>query len=318
MARAPSDTLLTGTELSAFVAVVEAGSLAGAADVLDLTTSAVTKRLQALERHVGVRLLERGHFGARLTDAGSLLYPDARSAVDALQRVYNLVRPEGVDVPIRLGASHTIGEFLLPLWIASYRSQAGPLRVRADIVNSRCVRKRVADGSVDIGFIEDSEGPSGADLLPLQRDEIVVVVAHRHRWAGMLSVAPDALQSVPYCTRERGSGTRAVAESALSRIGITLSPRLEVASTQSLKRALLEDGFALLSRLVVDQEVSSGTLCALRVEGVALERTLGAIRSLQRDLPPATERFWDWLSKTVDVRNPRLSIGAKGRPGPAC
>jgi len=301
MARAPSDTLLTGAELSAFVAIVETGSLAAAADALDLTTSAVTKRLQTLEGHAGVRLLERGNFGARTTEAGRLLYPDARNAVNALQRVYNLIRQQGAELPMRLGASHTVGEFLLPVWIAGFRSRAGAaLRVSADIVNSRRVRQMVAEGSVDVGFVEDSEDePEGVDSLPLQRDEIVVVVAKGHCWAGLSSIPPEALLSMPYCTREHGSGTRSVAESTLSRIGVDLSPTLEVASTQSLKRALSGGGFALLSRIAVDVEVASGVLCASPLEGVVLERTLCAIRPAQRDLPPVAQRFWQWLGESV-------------------
>src|SRR5699024_2269570 len=80
----PSAHPLSGAELSAFVAAVETGSVHGAADALDLTQSAVTKRLQSLERRTGLRLLERGRFGTRPTEAGRVLHPQARRALESL------------------------------------------------------------------------------------------------------------------------------------------------------------------------------------------------------------------------------------------
>jgi DNA-binding transcriptional LysR family regulator len=109
---------LAGSELAAFVAAVEAGSVHGAADALQLTQSAVTKRIQALERRVGGRLFERGRFGVRPTELGRTVYPAAKRALEALAGVAELVelsRAAG-SMDLRLSASHTIGEFLLPGW----------------------------------------------------------------------------------------------------------------------------------------------------------------------------------------------------------
>src|SRR3979409_2730379 len=82
---------MAGSELAAFVAAVEAGSVHGAADALQLTQSAVTKRIQALERRVGGRLFERGRFGVRPTELGRTVYPAAKRALEALESVAELV-----------------------------------------------------------------------------------------------------------------------------------------------------------------------------------------------------------------------------------
>src|SRR5579875_3290845 len=83
---------LAGSDLAAFVAALEAGSVHGAADALQLTQSAVTKRIQMLERRVGGRLFERGRFGVRPTELGRTVYPASKRALEALDEVGEAVR----------------------------------------------------------------------------------------------------------------------------------------------------------------------------------------------------------------------------------
>src|ERR1700716_1503078 len=132
---------LAGSELAAFVAAVEAGSMHAAADALQLTQSAVTKRIQTLERRIGGRLFERGRFGVRPTELGCTVYPAAKRALEALGGVAELVelsRANG-SVDLRLSASQTIGEFLLPGWLAEFRRERPDVRPRLEVVNSQGV-----------------------------------------------------------------------------------------------------------------------------------------------------------------------------------
>lgn len=286
-------------ELAAFVAAVESGTVGAAAEALELTQSAASKRLQGLERRIGGPLLERGRFGVRATDAGRLLYPEAKQALAALSHAADVARTHAAQAPsLRLAASHTIGGFLLPGWLSGFRG--GPstaLRAQVEIVNSHGVLARVRDGHVDIGFIESLDDADGLDELRIAQDEIVAVVAAGHPWARRREVRAHQLREVPYLTREPGSGTRAVAAAALARAGLgELEPTLEAASTQSLKRAVLDGGFTLISRLAVEAEVQAGSLCARHVAGLDLHRPLRAVRR-RRPAPGADAgRFWDYLS----------------------
>jgi DNA-binding transcriptional LysR family regulator len=296
----PLGGYLDPDELAAFVAAIESGTVGGAADALELTQSAASKRLQGLERRLGATLLERGRFGIRATDAGRLLYPEAKEALASLSRAASVVTVYAAHAPtLRLAASHTTGGFLLPGWLAGFRSaEATPQRAQVEIVNSQGVLASVRDGHVDVGFIESLDTVEGLDVLTIQHDEIVAVVAAGHPWSRRQAVAIHALAREPYLTRERGSGTRAVAAAALARAGgPELEPTLETASTQSLKRAVLDGGFTLISRLAVEAEVQAGTLCALRVTGADLVRPLRAVRR-RRPAPDAhARRFWRYLSE---------------------
>lgn len=292
---------LDSRDLAAFVAAMETASMHAAADQLTLTQSAVTKRVQALEKRLGVSLLSRGRFGVRPTDAGRALYPEARQALDTLMRAESMFSGEArlQLEELFVAASHTIGEYLVPGWLDGFRRQGGRLRAHLEIVNSPGVLRALRAGDVQIGFVEGLDSVTDLDTLVLARDEIVAVVAEAHPWAREERVSVEQLTSEPYLTREEGSGTRAVAESALAGHGVALVPSLEAASTGGLKRAVLGGGFALLSRLTVEREAGTGELRPLTIAGVDTTRDLRAVRRRETKLPGAAQDFWGWLATVV-------------------
>jgi DNA-binding transcriptional LysR family regulator len=311
---------LSSNDLEAFVLAVETGSLSAAAAELELTQSAVTKRIASLERRLASRLLERGSYGVRATEAGRLLYPEAKQALGALRHAASVVTSHAAQSPaLRLAASHTIGEFLLPGWIAGFRlAQPELQRAQVEVTNSRRVLSLVREGAVEIGFVESHEPIGELEELELGCDQIVCVVSASHPWARRARVPTRALLGDRYVARERGSGTRSVASEALAEAGIELRPTFEVASTQGLKRAVLDGGFTLISRLAVEAEERAGTLRALPVSGVDLRRALRAVR---RPAPVSlqAQRFWRHLAKRSAEglggagQHPRISAQAQGQ-----
>jgi DNA-binding transcriptional LysR family regulator len=290
-----ADPRLPGSELAAFAAAVESGTVRGAAETLNLTQSAATKRIRSLERRVGASLLDRGALGVAPTRLGRVLYPEAKHVLSALAAAERVIADEAAgDVPLRLAASRTIGEFVLPRWLAAFRMASGAIRVELDVRNSPAVLAALHRGEVDVAFVEGTDELDGLDVMTLVHDEIVVVVAAGHRWARRDAVDAAQLSSEPFLTREKGSGTRAVAEQALGRAGVILRPSLEAASTQSLKRAVRAGGFTLLSRLAVSHE-DGGGLVRLRVRGADLSRELRAVRISGRPLPAPGRDFWAFL-----------------------
>jgi DNA-binding transcriptional LysR family regulator len=297
--RLPLTDPLSGRELAAFVAAVEAAGLHGAADALHLTQSAVTKRIHALETRLGVTLFERGRFGVRPTEAGRALYPEAKTALAALDRAAEVIRrlQEAERGSLTLAASHTTGEFLLPGLLAAFRAVDADAHVTVEIVNSPGVLRLLAERAVDVGFVEGLDALDGLETVVLRRDELVVVVAAGHRWARRGEVTPSDLRREPFFTREPLSGTRAVATAALAAHGVELVPALEATSTQSLKRAVLGGGFTILSRLTVTAEEAAGLLRALPVRGVDLTRELRAVRRPTEQADTTAAHFWRWLGQ---------------------
>ena len=285
---------LSGRELAAFVAAVDARTLYAAADALALTQSAVTKRIAALERRIGQPLLERGRSGVRPTAAGRALYPEARTALAALERARRSVTEADPASALAVAASHTVAGYLLPGWLAGFRAERGTLRIAVEVVNSPGVLAAVRAGRAELGFVEGIDPLEGLESQMLMTDVLECVVRPGHRFARREAIRPAELLDEPWIARERGSGTRAVAERALERRGIVLVPALEAASTEGLKRAVLEGGFALLSRLAVAAEVASGALAAVPVQELDLGRELRAVRLSSR--PGAASSLWEWLA----------------------
>ena len=290
---------LQGRELAAFVAAVESGSIQDAAAALMLTQSAATKRIQSLERALGVELLQRSRTGVRPTAAGRVLYPDAKEALAALERAEQRVRSAAAqrNRTLSLAASHTVGEVLLPGWLAAFRALAPDVQAQVEIVNSPTVLSRLRERAADVGFVEGTDDLSGFDALPLATDELVVVVAAGHRWARRRSVACAELPGEPFFARETGAGTLAVAQERLAAHGVSLRPSLQIASIASLKRAVQGGGFTVLSRRAIQEEATAGTLVALPVRGVDLHRELRAVRRRASRHGGTATRLWRWLGE---------------------
>jgi DNA-binding transcriptional LysR family regulator len=289
----PQDPL-SGRELAAFVAAVDAHTLYAAADALALTQSAVTKRIAALERRVGQPLLERGRSGVRPTAAGRALYPEARAALAALDRARRSVVDADRVPALQVAASHTVAGYLLPGWLAGFRAERGTLRIAVEVVNSPGVLAAVRAGRAELGFVEGIDPLDGLESQMLMTDALACVVRPGHRFARRPAIRPAELLDEPWIAREAGSGTRAVAERALRERGIVLVPALEAASTEGLKRAVLGGGFALLSRLAVEEEVANGSLAAVPVLDLDLRRELRAVRASAGQGSAAL--LWEWLA----------------------
>jgi DNA-binding transcriptional LysR family regulator len=288
---------LDGGELAAFVAAVEARSAHGAADALLLTQSAVTKRIQSLERRIGGRLFERGRFGMRPTELGCAVYPAAKCALEALRNVAEVVQVSRAHgrLDLRLSASQTIGEFLLPGWLADFCRERPEVHPRLEVGNSQDALDAIRENRCEIGFIEGPDAPAGFQALTVARDEIVVVVVAEHPWARRRAVTLRDLVRESYLAREEAAGTRVVATAGLARAGIELTPAFEADSFQSLKRALVGGGFTLISRLTIEAEERAGVLVGLPLRGVDLHRELRAIHRRRPALSTAARGFWRWL-----------------------
>lgn len=246
---------------------------------------------------MGAELLERGRFGVRPTELGRAVYPVAKRALDALDDVAKVVEHArtGGGVDLRLSASHTIGEYLLPGWLAAFRQGRLEIHPQLEIVNSPGALDAIREQRSDIAFVEGRDALDGLEAVIVARDELAVVVSADHRWARRRAVSLRDLPGEPYLTREAASGTRAVATAVLGAAGVELAPSLQAASLQSLKRALAGGGFTVISRLTIDAEQRDGTLVALSVRGVDLTRDLRAVRR-RRSTPSAAARaFWRWL-----------------------
>lgn len=274
--------------LRVLVEVAAAGSLSGAARRLGTSQQAVSARMRALESGLGLRLLSRSAQGTRLTESGAVVAGWASEVLEAATRfeasVAALSAPGAATV--RVAASLTIAEHLLPRWLSAHRRARGA-DVELHAANSAAVIERVREGSADLGFIETPRIPADLVSAPLGVDELVVVVRPGHRWARRSSITRAQLAATPLAVREAGSGTREALDDAL-REGAEVpraAPAAVLPTTAALRAtALAGDDPAVLSILAVAEDLQARRLIRVRVRDVPLKRQLTIL--WRRDDPP--------------------------------
>lgn len=265
--------------LEVLLAVAEHGSIGAAARALDMRQPSVTDRLQRLERHLHLDLVRRTARGSVLTSEGSAVADWAREVVAASDRLESGVAALRArhDSQLRVAASMTIAEYLVPRWLAELASTAPETSVSLRMRNSAQVAEEVTRGDADLGFVESPRLPVGLHKRTFAEDELVLVVGPQHPWRRRRrAVGPAELVSAALIVREQGSGTRDALERALTKAGHPHgAARLELASTAAIKSAVLAgQGVGVLSRLAVADDVAGGRLHAVPVDGIDLRRKL--------------------------------------------
>jgi DNA-binding transcriptional LysR family regulator len=281
MALPPRVSDLTPFDL--LLSVARLGSLGRAAAEHGMSQPAASVRMRHLEGRLGLALIERSPRGSRLTPAGALVAGWAQAAVDAaaaLEAGVTALRSEE-ESRLRVAASLTVAEYLLPGLLTALRSAAPGVAVALSAVNSADVAAAVLSGGADIGFVEGPDLPDGLRSEVVDRDALTVVVAPDHPWARRRSAITTAeLAGTALVAREAASGTRRYYEQALrDQAGLTPAPPLaELSSTTAIKAsAATGAGPAVLSSLAVAGELAAGTLRAVPVSGLDLNRALRAV-----------------------------------------
>jgi len=277
--------------LELLLAVARLGSLGGAAREVGITQPAASSRIRSMERQLGVALVDRSPRGSRLTDAGALVTDWARRIVEAAEAFDAGAQAlrDRRDSRLRVAASMTIAEYLLPGWLLALRAQRPDTAVSLLAGNSAAVGERLLSGEADLGFVEGVSVPPGLDSTVIAHDRLIVVTAPGHAWARRRRpLEASELAATPLILREKGSGTRQVLDAAL---GGLARPLIELSSTTAVKAAVVSGaGPAVLSELAVGEELAMRRLVSVPVDGVALARDLRAVWPTgHRPVGPARE-----------------------------
>jgi len=287
-------------ELRAFCAAVDLGSLGSAARLLRVSQPALSKRMRALEALAGAELLTRSTRGIAATAAGERLYVEARKLLAQADAVEELMAGlSSEDAPVRLAASHTIAEFVLPGRLVEYEQIRGRhLSVELVIANSVVVRELVAGGRAEFGIaaLEPNKAPpTGLQRVHFCEDEVVVAVPAAHPWAKLDAIAPDALVAEPVVVRDPSANTRQTVDQALAAKGLQLGvPLAEVGSTSAAKAtALSETAPVLLSSMALGREEEG--FAVKRVEGLDLRRDFFLLFGAHESLAAGARALVDHL-----------------------
>ena len=293
---------LTLRQFLIFTAVADTGSTTAAGVSVSLSQSATSGALNELESLLGTQLFDRIGKRLLLNDNGRALLPQARALLDGVQEIENHFGLGGsgattapMATRLRVGASTTIGNYLLPALVASYLKAWPGTAVDVVIGNTRDVAESVARLEVDMGLIEGPCREAEVRAEAWLEDELVIVAAPTHalaQGAAEARVPLKSLRETRWLLREPGSGTREAVEHALLPHLHHMNDAMQLGSTEAIKQAAAEGlGLACLSLCAVQDLLTLSRLVVLRTTLPRLTRRFYLVHHRQKRLSGNLQRF---------------------------
>lgn len=253
---------MTVAQLRTFLAVQDAGSIKGAAAQLVVTQPSVSGAISALEREVGVKLVERYGRGIRLTAAGVALVPFASRSLGLLEEgrraVLDAVDPERLE--LNIAAVNTAGEYIVPPILRAFRRRCPRVDIRLEVSNRVGVFRRVELRQADVGIGGSPPESGEIEGTPFLDNELVVVVSPDHHLAARRGLSFAELEEATWLLRESGSGTRSFTQNLLAEKRIH-PPTMTIGSNGAIKQSVRAGlGVSLLPRQAVVLELAMDLL----------------------------------------------------------
>lgn len=296
-------------QLEIFCKVVELGSFSKAADAVYLAQASVSERIANLEKMVGSKLLDRLGRQVVPTKAGELLYKHAVLLLD-MKRTARLEMETFLGVKqgeIHMGGSTIPGEYILPKVIRSFNEKYASISVVLTIADTSEIENRVLEGTLELGVIGSKGSHKSLIYQELWKDELVLAIPAKHRWASKKVVSLTELFEEPFIMRERGSGTLKSMETSLRDPESEMEGSLRVVARFGSSTAVKEGikaglGVSILSAKAIDTELKTGILKALRVKGLYMHRSFFLIRDRRRIASPLCQAMIEFLLATSEFK----------------
>lgn len=288
--------------LIVFVEVVERGNFSRAAEGLHMSQPAVSQYIASLEKEFGVRLLERNNKFVQQNKAGEIVYQYAKGILRNYEQMKVLVsdlknEPGG---ELKIGASYTIGEYLLPQILAHLQRNYPRILPAVTIGNTEDIGQKLLNHEIDIGLIEGDFSHRKLAVEHFAIDEMFVIAGKNHSLTEKDTIAGADLERHTWIIREEGSGTRKMLEDFFEDHMIHPERVLTFGSTQVIKEGVASGlGISLLSELTLKKELQLDLIQRLKVEETPMKRNFSIIKNHQEFHPKALHVFEEVVKKVI-------------------
>lgn len=287
--------------LSAFISVSETGSFSRAADMLFITQPAVSKRIQALEQELGVKLFDRIGRKVQLTEAGQALLPSAKrilAELDESRRVISNLSGK-ISGPLRLGTSHHIGLHRLPPVLRAYTAHYPVVDLDIHFMDSEEACEGVLKGDLELAIATLPE--QQMDNLHTEiiwHDPLSIVVNKDSPLIKLRPINLVELLNYPAILPSQNTFTRALMEKKLQLHKQTMKIAMETNYLETIKMMVsIGLGWSVLPKSMISDD-----LVCLEIEGVEMERQLGVAYHAERSLSNAAKMMLESLRKTPEIK----------------
>ncbi|WP_163580922.1 LysR family transcriptional regulator [Gracilibacillus saliphilus] len=288
--------------LQMFCLVVDVGSISQAAKLSYVSQPAVTKQIHQLETTYNTLLFDRKDGRLTLTENGKILYPFAKSIVEDFKRSKDAIEVNNKNYheSLKVGASLTIGEYLLPGFLGRFNKKNPNINISLLVENTPRVLEALSNGIIDLALVEGIITDKNLQVESIAEDELILIHSPEHAWKDRESITLQELANEKMLWREPTSGTRLIIENFLREYDIldSIESYMDLGSTQAIKSAVEANlGVSIVSSLTVKRELELGLLCETKIKDVAFKRNLWLVTRKQRFSKNSARAFVEFLKK---------------------
>ncbi len=260
--------------LKIFIAVADLGSMTAASKALFVSQPTVSQAIAELENYYNVKLFDRLSKRLYLTENGNELLSYARHIVDLLSEMEYSMKSDEKSGIIKIGASVTVGTYLLPGLVNSFVEKYPSVHINAFVKNTKNIEGMIIHNEIDFAIIEGAIHSAKIVAIPFLDDELVLVCGKNHPLYRSDALSASELRNHNFIVREEGSGTRELFESIMASKEIVWNLGWESNGSDGLRSAALNGiGIAVLSEKLVREQVNSGELSIIKVHDLNFPRT---------------------------------------------
>lgn len=299
--------------LKVFNTLAEKRNFSETAKLLHMSQPSVTSQIKSLEEKFETKLFERTTKHVLLTEAGKVLYYYTSKILHFVQLAEKDIALLSLTVSgeLRMGASLTTGEYVLPKVIGQFKQEYPHVKLLMEITNTEHIIEKILDDIYHLGFIEAPFSHPHLNVGPFMEDELVVITSTSNPYPLIKDkdeISLKELNELPLILREPGSGTRRVMETALEDHKINpldLNIILELGSTEAIKSAVETGvGISIISKSAIKKEQLLGTIKVVKLKNVTIRRSFYIVYHKERILQPPAEAF---LTFFLGVKPPLLA-----------
>ena len=261
-----------------FCQVIDSGSFSRAAEHLRISQPAVSQQIKRIEQEYGVQLLHREGSNVVPTEEGAIVYNFVTQIIKLYERSKQAIREadaKELSGRLSIGASTGLGEYLLPIVLARFKTEHPRTHLSMDVGDSGEILDRILQHRIDLGFVGVTRQDRHLSFTPFIRDRLVVVVSPEHELAHIRTITLEQFLKVPLVLQQPGSGATSTLSMALKTHGLhlaNLNVLVEAGLQESTKTAVRFGlGATVISSLGVLDELRNRSLIAIEVEDLELE-----------------------------------------------
>lgn len=283
---------MTLKHLKIFVAVCETGSATAAGKKLFIAQPSISLAISELENYYGIKLFDRIAKRLHITEAGKRFLQYATHIVGLFEDMEKEIKNLDAMGIIRVGASITIGNYLLPGYITQFKQTHPKMDVRVMVDNSEKIQQYILSNQIDIGLIEGVVHSTYIIEHKFRNDELVMICGNAYPFAGQKNIEISKLQNESFILREPGSAGREIFDSTMTMHGLEITPAWESTSTQAIVRAVQANlGISVLPYLLVKDWLESNKISQFQINGIRFLRSFSVVHHRNKFLTESAKDF---------------------------